>query len=255
MPCRKALINTTSPKMTQKEYDLCMEKFYREFPFYSVQGKLSPYTNTVIDTWHDYMLYGHCYVMKQITENRLSSMDDQYHDQISDLERKAARSAADLRAANKTCADLSAQNKKLQSSNGLLASLFSILLVVLVCILFVVPNPLEDDLAALKKENEELQDSLLAAEAEVDQSYRDGLSAGYRINTSDDSPIERPAYSFSHSYDSSPAVETYYIGNRSTKKFHRSDCSYLPAQDNQVALSSREEAISSGYDPCKRCDP
>lgn len=46
-----------------------------------------------------------------------------------------------------------------------------------------------------------------------------------------------------------------YIGNRNTKKFHRKSCRTLPAPKNQVKLSSREKAISSGYVPCKNCDP
>lgn len=46
-----------------------------------------------------------------------------------------------------------------------------------------------------------------------------------------------------------------YIGNRNTKKFHRKSCRTLPAPKNQVKLSSREKAISSGYVPCKNCNP
>lgn len=46
-----------------------------------------------------------------------------------------------------------------------------------------------------------------------------------------------------------------YIGNKNTKKFHRKSCRTLPAPKNQVKLSSREKAISSGYVPCKNCDP
>lgn len=46
-----------------------------------------------------------------------------------------------------------------------------------------------------------------------------------------------------------------YIGNRKTKKFHRKSCHTLPAPKNQVTFSSREKAVSSGYVPCKNCDP
>lgn len=46
-----------------------------------------------------------------------------------------------------------------------------------------------------------------------------------------------------------------YIGNKNTKKFHRPDCRTLPAEKNQVPLSSREEAISMGYEPCGNCLP
>ena len=46
-----------------------------------------------------------------------------------------------------------------------------------------------------------------------------------------------------------------YIGNKKTKKFHRTSCGSLPKESNRVHFSSREKAISSGYAPCKNCDP
>lgn len=46
-----------------------------------------------------------------------------------------------------------------------------------------------------------------------------------------------------------------YIGNLNSHVFHRPDCSGLPAEQNQVAFSSREEAVAAGYTPCGRCDP
>lgn len=48
---------------------------------------------------------------------------------------------------------------------------------------------------------------------------------------------------------------TEYIGNRNTKKFHRTSCHTLPAEKNRVYFSSRDKATSSGYVPCKNCNP
>ncbi len=50
-------------------------------------------------------------------------------------------------------------------------------------------------------------------------------------------------------------TEISYIGNKNSKKFHRPDCSSLPAEKNRVELSSREEAIDRGFVPCKNCCP
>lgn len=50
-------------------------------------------------------------------------------------------------------------------------------------------------------------------------------------------------------------VESGYIGNKNSKKFHRPDCRTLPAEKNQVRFSSREEAVRMGYDPCVNCEP
>jgi beta-lactamase superfamily II metal-dependent hydrolase len=46
-----------------------------------------------------------------------------------------------------------------------------------------------------------------------------------------------------------------YIGNKNSKKFHLPSCSTLPAEHNRVYFKTREEAISAGYIPCKRCNP
>ena len=46
-----------------------------------------------------------------------------------------------------------------------------------------------------------------------------------------------------------------YIGNKNTKKFHRSSCSTLPKEENRVYFSERNEAVSGGYSPCKNCNP
>lgn len=48
-----------------------------------------------------------------------------------------------------------------------------------------------------------------------------------------------------------------YVGNANSKKFHYADCSYVRKMnpDNRVDFNSRDEAINSGYVPCKRCNP
>lgn len=48
-----------------------------------------------------------------------------------------------------------------------------------------------------------------------------------------------------------------YVGNANTKKFHLSSCYTIGQmnESNKVSLSSREAAISAGYEPCKKCYP
>jgi len=48
-----------------------------------------------------------------------------------------------------------------------------------------------------------------------------------------------------------------YIGNSNTKVFHRPTCKYVSqiAPEHIVYFSTREEAISAGYRPCKVCNP
>ncbi len=52
-----------------------------------------------------------------------------------------------------------------------------------------------------------------------------------------------------------PSGEGNYIGNKNSKIFHRPGCSSLPAEKNRVYFKTRDEAISQGYRPCKRCNP
>ncbi len=51
-----------------------------------------------------------------------------------------------------------------------------------------------------------------------------------------------------------PDIEEY-IGNKNSKKFHLPSCKNLPAEKNRILLTSREEAVQRGYDPCGNCDP
>lgn len=51
-----------------------------------------------------------------------------------------------------------------------------------------------------------------------------------------------------------PDIEEY-IGNKNSKKFHLTSCKNLPAEKNRILLTSREEAVQQGYDPCGNCDP
>jgi len=50
-------------------------------------------------------------------------------------------------------------------------------------------------------------------------------------------------------------AEMSYIGNRKSKKFHETSCRTLPKENNRTYFSSREEAVSAGYNPCGNCHP
>lgn len=58
----------------------------------------------------------------------------------------------------------------------------------------------------------------------------------------------------------SPAqnIENTYILNTNTKKFHYPSCSsvkQISDKNKQTYTGSRDDLISQGYDPCKRCNP
>ena len=60
-------------------------------------------------------------------------------------------------------------------------------------------------------------------------------------------------YTPTPSKPSAPAAQ--YIGNRNTEKFHRTDCSKLPDEENRVIFDSRQAAVDAGYSPCGICKP
>lgn len=50
-------------------------------------------------------------------------------------------------------------------------------------------------------------------------------------------------------------TELTYILNTKTKKFHRPECSSLPTTNRADSSLGRDEIISQGYVPCKKCSP
>lgn len=50
-------------------------------------------------------------------------------------------------------------------------------------------------------------------------------------------------------------AQAMYIGNVRSHAFHRPSCESLPAEQNRISFSSRDEAIRRGYHPCGRCQP
>lgn len=53
-------------------------------------------------------------------------------------------------------------------------------------------------------------------------------------------------------------VESTYILNTSTKKFHYPSCSsvkQMSEKNKRTYTGSRDDLISQGYDPCKKCNP
>ncbi len=98
--------------------------------------------------------------------------------------------------------------------------------------------------------------------------YNSGYSAGYTkgysdsfrkaVSVSSTNTGKRKSSGSTNTGTSSSrqsAVSDGYIGNRKTKKYHRSTCSFLPDQSNQVVFDSTLDAELSGYETCNHCNP
>jgi len=73
------------------------------------------------------------------------------------------------------------------------------------------------------------------------------------IHTERNQNIDTIAISDTLSVNSQPTLEQTYIGNTKSKKFHLESCHSLPIEKNRIYLSSRQEALESGFSPCRNC--
>lgn len=57
--------------------------------------------------------------------------------------------------------------------------------------------------------------------------------------------------------DKEKITSEFYIGNKKSKIFHNPKCSSVKRMrdENKVIFDSREEALNTGFRPCKRCNP
>lgn len=101
----------------------------------------------------------------------------------------------------------------------------------------------------------------LMASQEVDLSPSSGVQtfgAGdydYSYISGTDTGSSSSSSSGGSSYDS--GTSDSYVGNSNTGKFHAPGCGDVNKMKpgNKVYFSSRDEAISCGYDPCGHCHP
>ena len=79
----------------------------------------------------------------------------------------------------------------------------------------------------------------------------------YKSLTSKDAPEAPKPVATEKPVTKSNDRGTPYIDNKKTKKFHYAECNSVDQMkgSSKVPLSSREEAISKNYVPCKNCTP
>lgn len=103
------------------------------------------------------------------------------------------------------------------------------------------------------------------------QSYRTDKSGTIKITTNgetidinfeentssilQDGNVEQTRIDESSEYVPEISADTKYIGNRKSKKIHLSSCGNLPAEKNRVIFDTKDDAVGSGYVPCKNCNP
>lgn len=92
----------------------------------------------------------------------------------------------------------------------------------------------------------------------IDYATGDSSADGSSTSAASDNPAPAATNNAVEQNSASNDVSSTYILNTSSKKFHRPDCSSVTQMKNsnkKEFSGSREELISQGYDPCKRCNP
>ena len=64
-----------------------------------------------------------------------------------------------------------------------------------------------------------------------------------------------PTENYKTPSDGAAVSEYAFIGNLNTKKFHKTDCRYLPDEKNRIYFTAKQEAADAGYESCGTCKP
>ena len=93
----------------------------------------------------------------------------------------------------------------------------------------------------------------------IDYQTGDSYLSDEQSNTSAEDETESASGAENSDNDTANAAEeNTYIINKSSKKIHRQSCSSLKQMkdsNKKEVKSTRDELISQGYDPCKKCNP
>ncbi len=213
-------------------------------------GKKNPYTDFIIQSEADYdeylreyCYYEHCnnVVMaaeQALDEQRRNPPPDQYKALYNEATNKLKESEQELKR----------RRRRARIVFVVLLSVF-----VLLCILFSAQS-YHSGYAAGEKAGYAAGEKA-GYESGKEDGYASGKKAGYSSGYADAKAKYKKTTTASPGTPRDTAIADGYIGNKKTKKYHLSTCSYLPDKENQVVFSSASAAEASGYDPCGRCKP
>lgn len=207
-------------------------------------GKKNPYTDFIIQSEADYdeylreyCYYEHCNNVVMTAEQAL---DEQCNNSSPDQYKTLYDESADK--LKKSEQELQRRRRRTRISFVILVLLFTLL-----CVLF----------SSRSYRNGYTVGEEAGYSAGKEDGYKNGQRDGYRSGYADNfrNRSSSPAPSTGTGTPRDTAISDGYIGNKKTKKYHLSTCSYLPDKWNQVSFDSSAEAESQGYKPCSHCNP
>lgn len=214
------------------EFDGKMDELLLRYPFCPEYiGLKNPYTGQIVQKKADYLEY--------LREHSYHEHCDAY---VRSLKNKLAKSYA----ANKKLQEendslrvtIKAERKKRQSVNPHRSRRVFPLLLVFFLILFV------------------CYVLAIVLPSCSSKSNSDDTARRHTASTSATSSSRSPTNTGTGSTRATAAPsETRYIGNKSSKKVHSPDCSYLPDEQNRIYFDDLDEAYILGYTDCQKCHP
>ena len=203
----------------------------KQIPYERALGKFNPYTSRRIEGPNDYAFYCHCYALCRLYETNMQAVSDRAAAQIKSLDIEQQTLKRELAASEAQKAEAMKENKRLRARSK---AIFFISTLLIVAVLIFLPRQTKS-VSSSSHSSPSSNSSSVTVPASPTPSTEDSSSG----------PGSRP----------SGYVSTQYIGNKNSKKFHKSSCSYLPDKSNQIIFDSRSDAIDAGYSPCGRCYP
>ena len=226
-------------KADRDRYYREVQKVRSEFPYASVYGKINPYNKRKILSENDYDLYCHSYAILRLYEKSLTSAE--YRVSQERIEAARIRSEAYQYAA---------YARKYVLRQRILSAVLAVVAAVAIGFSAFSRRSVPADPQPVSTQPSVSQ---AAAPAESPSVAEPAPAVEQPTQTP---PASSPSYTASSgSSRPDPYISDSYIGNRSSHKFHRSTCSFLPNPENQVIFDSASDALAAGYEPCKKCNP
>ena len=254
--------------LQRSKYEATLAEVTERIPFDYAYAKTNPFSGeeiTTVEAYEEYL--------------RLLALRLTYNDLLADTQSIAVAQTKELSARCSTAErELSAVSSALHDSEEKVKrsrKIIDIFLVIIVVFSGLLVWSLFSYADRRYDAGYSYADSVLRSEFQLksQQQYDKGYDAGYAVGYSKSLPSSAASIPFtsapsasnssavrtfggsSSPRDTSPSPGAAYIGNTSSKKFHRPTCSYLPDQANRTSFSSREAALSAGYSPCNHCNP
>lgn len=208
--------------MRKSRYRTEIGKIKAEYPYHKALGKKSPYNGRIIRTENDYDLYCHCYALFRMYEKDMAEADNKLLNANVNLSLERHANAEFYEAAYKRF--------------RFMRIIIYVLCAALAYFIFFFPRSSSSDAST----HQASPSSSVSSSSSTSSSESSAASS----DSSGNGPQRPDGY-----------TSNEYVGNKTSHRFHRSSCSYLPDSDNRRIFKSRDAAIAAGYDPCGHCNP